>query len=242
METILRVTALAAVAVTALGLVLEAIAGQFHPVEPDGLFRAFTKRGLAMELASSPDEVRRILGEEQNLWNREVMRQQQAVDFMFIAAYWLLFTLSAVFLAQRQFPHADLAAVVATLLATAGAVCDVWENVFILKITKATLDESAQPLIDQCRTAALWKWRLLFLAMLLLSAVFLGRKDWSTLAGVWFWIPGVLMAVAGVWGLAALPFGGELERALKVMSLGLFTLVIVFVWCAFRPARFLDGL
>ena len=198
-----------------------------------------------MELAQSPAEVELVFGDrdgEKKQTNRQVMRRIQAADFAFIAAYWMLFTLAAVLLAERHFPLATTIAAAATVFATVAAACDVWEDVFIIKITQSALDASAQTLIDHCRTAALWKWNLLFLAMILLSSLFLGRTDWRTLTGVALAIPGLLIAAAGLYGLVTLPSGGAVENAMKVMAAGLLALTIAFSWAAFDPDRFLAGL
>jgi hypothetical protein len=245
MEIIVRVAAVAAIALLALGFVLQSISGKFEPPGPAKLVRNFTKRGLAMELAKSPAEVELVFGDQKggkNQNNRKVMRHIQAADFGFIAAYWMLFTLTAVLLAERHFPLATAVAAAATVFATIAAACDVWEDVFIIKITQSALDASAQPLIDHCRTAALWKWNLLFLAMTLLSSLFLGRTDWRTLTGVALSIPGLLIAAAGIYGLVTLPSGGAVENAMKVMAAGLLALTIAFSWAAFEQDRFLGGL
>ena len=245
MEVVVRAAAVAAVTVLALGFVLQSISRQFQPPGPAKLARNFTMRGLAMELAESPADVELLLGDQngkKNENNRRVMRRIQAADFAFIAAYWMLFTLASVLLAERHFPLATVIAVVATIFATVAAVCDVWEDVFIIKITRSLLDASAQPLIDHCRTAALWKWNLLFLAMILLSSLFLGRTDWRSWTGVVLAIPGLLTGTAGIYGLLTLPSGGAVQKATAVMGAGLLALTIAFSWAAFKPDRFLGGL
>jgi hypothetical protein len=210
-DIVIRVAAATTVALIVVALVLQSIKGGFQPPGLANLNRGFTDRGLAMQLARSPAEVQLILadqGGEQNAANRGVMRWLQVADFVFIAAYWLLFTLAAVLVTERRFPSSTLIAVAATIFASAAAVCDVWEDVFIVKITRSLLDASTQPLIDHCRTASLWKWSLLFLVMILLSSLFLGRSDWRTVTGAALTIPGLLIAVAGAWGLVTLSSGG----------------------------------
>jgi hypothetical protein len=245
MEIIVRAAAVAALAVFAVGFVIQLIGRQFRPPEAAELGRNFTMRGLAMELAQSPADVALVLqGPDGSVTetNRRVMRRVQAADLAFIAAYWLLFTLASVLLAERRFPMATGIAVVAGIFSTIAAVCDVWEDVFIVKVTRSILDSSSQPLIDHCRTAALWKWNLLFLAMILLSSLFLGRTDWRSWSGVVLTIPGLLIALAGVGGMIMLPAGGAVEKALTIMFAGLAALTIAFIWGSYDPDRFLGGL
>jgi hypothetical protein len=223
MEIVVRASAVVAVALMVVAIVMESIKRGFLRSGRAKLDRGFTERGLAMELAQSPAEVELILagkGGDENEANREVMRSLQAADFVFIAAYWLLFTLAAVLLTERRFPFSTLVAVAATILATIAAVCDVWEDIFILKITRSVLDATAQPLIDRCRTAALWKWNLLFLALILLSSLFLARSDWRTATGIALAIPGLLIAAAGVCGLVTVPSGAAVENAMKLIRRG----------------------
>ena len=241
METVVRVSALAAIVVLLVGLLLQAVASQFQPVGPDGLARGFKNRGLAMELARSTSEVERILGKT-NSWNREVMRQLQVFDFAFIACYWLLFTLIAILLAQCRFSLAWPLAIGATICAGAAAVCDVWEDVFILKVTRVLDLDAAQGLIDKCRHAAQWKWSLLFVAMLLLSSLFWHRADWRSLFGFVCGIAGLLLVATGAYGLISLPSDGYFEGAAKLMGLALLVLTIVLGWSAFQPVRLLPGL
>lgn len=241
METVLRAAALAAVVVLLVGVLLKTVASQFQPVDPDGLLRDFKTRGLAMELVRAPAEVDRILG-NQNNWNREVMTQQQFVDFAFIAAYWLLFVLSAVLLGQFKFEYAKYGAILVTICASAAAVCDVWEDVFILKLVKATGADPIQSWIDACRHFALGKWSLLFAAMLLLSPLFWWRPDWKTFTGFLFVVAGFLLVAtgaAGLIGLLSLSSGTAIEGATKLMGLSMLALTIILGWCAFQPARLL---
>src|SRR6185295_16624548 len=179
MDTVVRASAVAAVLALLLGIVLSVIGSKIKPARP--LAQGFHNPGLAMELAQSAAEVKLILSDSED--NRTALRWAQAVDFFFIASYWLLFTLSAVLLAQRQFPMAKWLAAAATVFAAGAAVADVWEDLYILKILD---DPTVQTLIDHCRTAALIKWNLIFLAMILLSTLFFGR-------GIWYLAPGVVV-------------------------------------------------
>jgi hypothetical protein len=230
-------------AVLLLGLLIRMIASHFQPVHPDGLCHGFKTRILAMELASSPFEVSKILGAH-NRRNRAVMRQAQYVDFLFIAAYWLLFLDLSGALALRKFPYAFVVGIAVAVCASAAAYFDVRENLEILKTLKTPLDDSARPSIGICRAAALLKWILIFLAVALLSALFLK------------WL-GLLLLVTGLSGLATVPFvappanadpeptaipsgfpyGRRVEFATGLLSVTLFTLTVEFVYLTAIGAR-----
>jgi hypothetical protein len=244
MDIVVRAAAVAALVVLALGVTLYLNGSRFEPVQKGSLPGGFSGRGLAMELARSVSDVKAILhsSDRKNYQNnRDVMSTQQHLDFPFIASYWLLFSLCAVLVSQRRFPYAGLIGAAAGFISTASALLDIREDIFILRIARANLDASVQPLIDQCRTAAVWKWGLLFLAMILLSALFIGRSDWNggyrALA-----IPGVLIALSGALGLVTLPFDGTVEKALAIMLLGFLALSAVLCWAAFETKQFLMGL
>jgi hypothetical protein len=240
MDTIVRVGAVAAVVVLLIGLFLQLVGSRFQPVGHNELARGFKHRGLAMQLARSTAEVEKILGTDPG--NREVMRRVQAFDFAFIPSYWLLFTLSAVLLAQCRFAFATPLAILATICAAAAAVCDVWEDVFILKVTDLANLAGAQPLIDACRHASQWKWSLIFAAMLLLSPLFLFRTDLRSFLGFACAIAGLLLVVSGSYGLLSLPRGGAIEGAGGLMALAFAGLTIVLGWAWFQPELFLSGL
>jgi hypothetical protein len=241
METILRATALAAILVMSLGLLLQAVGRQFQP-EGDSLLRGFKTRTLAMELIRDKTEVERILGVH-NEWNRVVMRRVQLVDFAFIASYWLLFTLSGALLVESPIRYSTFLGIAASACATIAALCDVWEDVFILKLTSIDLSstgDAVQSLIDACRHAAQTKWSLLFLAMPLLSPLFLFRTDWKSFSSILSFLAGILLAATGAVGLITLPRGGAIEMATRLMSLTLLILSVVLMSSATQPGAFLS--
>ncbi len=240
METVLDASAIAAVVAVLLGILLKMVASQFQPVHPDGFRQGFKTRGLAMELVRDPLDVELILGKE-NTWNREVMRQEQYVDFAFIASYWVLFLLTGLLLWGSHVPYAKLLAIVAVGCATVAAAFDIREDIFILKLTMADLVHPPKDLagmIHSCRHAAIWKWSLLFAAMLSLSPL-LWYGHWKMGPSFFFCAAGILLAVAGLYGLLSLTADSAIEGATKLMGLTVFALTIILGWAAFQPERLL---
>jgi len=92
---------------------------------------------IALELAETPEQVRNILDHD----GRDVrggIRKATYVDFIFIAAYWLLFIALSALLAQRDIPLAVPLAVVAAVCATAAQV-DFLENLRLFALLDTPL-------------------------------------------------------------------------------------------------------
>lgn len=71
-------------------------------IDPEKLPKGL-KPMLALELAESADELAGVLGEgPRGEANRQAARGELKVDFLFIAAYWLLFLAAGVLLSRRN--------------------------------------------------------------------------------------------------------------------------------------------
>jgi hypothetical protein len=178
--------------------------------------RGITSPVLALELARNVDEVDLILEEKPSL-DREVMRVKQYWDFVFIAAYWMLYVTIARLLEQRKL------AVTAAIAATVAAVCDVIENVAILRVVDADLAHTTQGMIDAIRIPSLIKWSLVFTATGILATYFWPRI--KTLAAIWWLAPAI-----GFYGLAD---NAVLIWAGLPILAGLIGIALLFLW----PAR-----
>ncbi|HYL78565.1 MAG TPA: hypothetical protein VEU96_30520 [Bryobacteraceae bacterium] len=236
-ETVLDASAMAAVVTVLLGLLLKIVAGQFQPVDPDGFRKGFKTRGLAMELARGVHDVELILGKE-NTWNREVMRQEQYVDFAFIVSYSALFLLTAALLWQSHVRYGSFLAILVGVCAIGAAAFDVREDIFILKLTKQDLahdKDRSEGLINSCRQSAICKWSLLFAAMAFLSPLF-WYGHWKGLEII-FGLAGILLALTGFCGLLSLTGDSVIERATKAMGVIMLLLTIILCWAAFQPTR-----
>jgi hypothetical protein len=234
-NAVVRLAAVMAVVVILIGVWMFCAAEFEH----DDLPRGFTSPVLAMELARSMEEVEMIVGEPGHS-DRSEMREQQYMDFAFIAAYWLEFSLISILLWRRNFRFAKALGVFAGLCATLAALLDVRENLAILKVLSVSPTPENDPLVLAVRHAAVPKWALLFVAMILLSFVFLGRRDWHQRSGLPFLVTGLLFILTGSIGLIGLTTREALlELILIPMAGGMITLLIA-LWLA--PAKLLEGL
>jgi hypothetical protein len=234
MNAVVRISAAVAVVVLTIGACMFVAADFEHRSLP----RDFKSPVLAMEMARSMDEVKAIVGEPGNS-DRSQMRSQQRMDFLFIVAYWSEFLLIGVLLWHRNFSLARPLALIAWLCATLAAGLDVRENVGILGVLSAPPRPDYDPLVQAVRFAATSKWLLLFVAMVLLSFVFIGRRDKRAGNGIIFFLPGLFFLVTGIVGLAGLWWNVLLNCVALLMLFGLRTLVVAL----FRsPSRLLHGL
>lgn len=239
MTVVVRISAVVGVVVLAVGVCMFLAEDFQHESSARGL----TSPVLAMEMAQSMEEVKAIVGESGHS-DRSQMRSQVHMDFFFILAYWLEFLLMSVLLWRRSSPWAKYLAVMAGLGATLAAGLDLRENVGILEVLSVSATPDNDPLVRAVRFAAMGKWILLFAAMILLSFVFLGRKDRSTRDRITdriiFFLPGLSFLVTGVVGLNGLLWWNALlNYVAPLMLLGLCTLVIALFW---SPSRLLYGL
>jgi hypothetical protein len=151
---------------------------------------------LRVSLAGSvPDFEARTAG------RHDEIRTALRIDFAFILGYWLIYATTSALFATRGFWGADWLGVIAGVLATAGALADVSENVYTLRlldrIEGTSGDDDPVSVAKAMRRSSLAKWSALFAATGLLSAMFFVRGGWTCLIGALY------VVAAGV-GLAAI--------------------------------------
>jgi len=120
---------------------------------------------IAMEMVRNVEEVDAILGSAPSP-DREAMRIKQYLDFGFIACYTGLYLALARMFGTKIAIFAAAAGVVA-------AICDVVENIGILRVVNAPLDQTTQAMVDFIRTAATTKWTLTWIVMAIFAALLL---------------------------------------------------------------------
>jgi hypothetical protein len=147
------------------------------------------------------------------------IRTALRIDFAFILAYWLVYATTSALFATRGFWGADWLGVVAGVLATAGALADVSENVHTLRLLDRTEgtngDDDPASVARAMRRSSLAKWTVLFAATGLLSAMFFVRGGWTCLVGALYIVP------AGVGLVAILADTFRLPVADRWLGLGL---------------------
>jgi hypothetical protein len=177
--------------------------------------RGIPDSGLALQVARNIGEVDAILGEAPSP-DREAMRIKQYLDFGFIAVY------AGLYIALGRLFGSRLAAAGAAC-GVAAAICDVFENLAILRILKMPLRQTTQAMIDSIRHPSLAKWSLAFAAAAIFAALFLREKSKAMR------FIGTCEAIA-----AALGFYGLLDNAFLFWAgipllAGLVALVVMFV-------------
>jgi hypothetical protein len=165
------------------------------------------------------------------------MAKGQRLDFCLIALYWLLYILLAVLLARRNVPGSRLLGMAALLFASLTAWFDIRENRAILEIINAwqTIDNnSVAPVSGYSQL----KWSMAFATTLLLSALFVPRKDLDTGTGKLSTVAGLGLAGSAIAGWIGLVDHSFIPVALGTMSTGIMLSAALF---AFAPNRFLSG-
>lgn len=215
---LIRLAGYAAIALLVFGVVAVVGTGR-KPAHIQGL----TMPVLAMEFVETDAELHAIIGppgtrEAKFLDGRRWLTTGIRFDYGFIALYWLLFVLMAGVLARRDGPWMWLGAA-AALAITGAAVFDAVENVRMTRVI-----ESARLAGIDVAFAGFAKWLLSFVAIGLLSFVFLAQRGWIPLIGV------LCVAIAGVGlaGLVALRMGPGglplIHRAFQGMTMALLPL------------------
>jgi hypothetical protein len=217
-----------------LSAVVAAIASQFEPVEPTSppsfLFRGFRVRPVAMELALNREEIRRILGPN-NQRNRALMRAVLKVGFLLIVTWCLLSVATAFLMWNEPFAYHRILAGLTVGLACVVAYYGRRSSSRIRRILSMRLMMSSASDVEDdakaCHRAATIKWSLIFTMMLLSSTLFfLGF-------GSWYSILGALLVITALRGFSTLWRDGKIERVLKYM---LVTVVVMAVAYLLRAA------
>jgi hypothetical protein len=177
---------------------------------------------LAMEVVRNVAEVDAILSDAPSP-DREVMRIKQYADFGFIASYAGLFVLMSILLV-REGPAIAISAAVAGI---AAAICDVIENLGILRIVDVDLSHTTQAMIDAIRYPSLIKWTLASLALGLLGILAVRTRRPGLR------VVGALDLLAAILGLYGLYDNRFLQWLGPPMLGGLVGLAVLF----FRPYR-----
>lgn len=169
--------------------------------------RGISNPVVALEVALNVDEVDTILSDAPSP-DREAMRLKTYIDFGFIVAYVGLFLAVA-----RMF--GDRIGLAAAATGTLAGICDVIENLGILRVVNVDLHHTTQAMIDMIRIPSLIKWALVWITLALLATRFWRMGHWSKRALA---ILNFAAAALGIYGLldnaylvwAGLPMGAGL--------------------------------
>lgn len=160
-------------------------------------------RAIEVELPLDAEGVRRSVGDADDPRRKTLLANQALDSLLFIPSYTFLFLALSWLLSQRSLPSASWLGVAAGACAFAAAACDYLENARMNSLLSAPLKELSQGLIDSTRHASLAKWAFCFVTSLLLSSLFLWRRDWLVIIGAVLALAscvGLLGCVAGLLG------------------------------------------
>jgi len=129
---------------------------------------------------------------------RDDLRTALLGEFGFIPGYWLVFAASGTLVALHRAFAAPWLGAIAGLLATAGAVCDVHENVHTLQLLRSKAGPEAGRIVRRMRIASELKWTSLLAATGVLAAGYFERGGWLYL------LAAAYAAAAGVGAVALL--------------------------------------
>lgn len=197
---------------TLLVIALAVVLAALQPKHPGPLPRGFRGATLAIEMVRSWPELTIVLAMEPA--EKQKLKQQTQVDFVYAAAYAGLFALVAFEVWRGRMRY------VAAAVAVAAGVCDWRENLGILAVLerdKGFSDEMALAISDPAQ----WKWGLLAGLWLVMGGVWLWRAGWRA--------PGPGYAAAGLWGLAAMWDEPKLELVFAPLALALIV-QLAYYW------------
>lgn len=196
---------------------------------PAELPHGLSKPMLALEFVRSVNDVQQIVGDQGDQRRAQMLALLRIDTFGFIPTYWLFFLSLSWLLAHRSISHSFWFGVTVAVCATAAALFDLAENHYIRVALETPLTQTAADTVAGIYRSALIKWLLIFVALALLSRLFLERGDLLVVIGILFLITSLL-------GFLGLRHNPAIEWSYYPL---LLTLICVAVTFAFFPARFL---
>lgn len=196
---------------------------------PEKFPHGLSKPMLALEFARTVDDIQRIVGDQGDPRRANMLALLRIDTFGFIPTYWLFFLSLSWLLGHRSIPYSFWFGVAVAVCATAAALFDFAENHYIRVALETPLSQTGVDTVMGIYRSALIKWLLIFVALALLSGLFLGRSDWLAIIGILFLVTSLL-------GFVGLRHNPAIEWSYIPL---LMTLVGVAVTFAFFPARFL---
>jgi hypothetical protein len=192
-----------------------------------------------MQMAQSKRNLEMILGEA----DHSALARMYAllwIDFLFIGAYWLALVSVCLYSLNGSISLAQVLGVLLVLCTTLTAFFDVRENMAILKVLaslRAPVGQNEARLLRAVNFAALAKWRLFSVTMILLCVFLLQWTDFRTVTGFVLLLSSLLfLATSGAAAIGAWRRDAVLELTASPMGLGLILLVSVLF---FSPSVFL---
>lgn len=186
----------------------------------------FSAPVLALELAQSGEEIRTLLrevNEDDKAARNWFWKGLEFDNRIFIPLYFALLTVFCALLFRHNFANAKPLAVIAFICVAAGAACDYLENHHIARALSAESNLLSDAMADAIRIPSLWKWGLIFFAILLMSSMFfMNPNRLCSLAGLAF----LIGSLCGLYGMINRVY---VEKAAIPVSLGLLLSAILFI-------------
>lgn len=214
-----------------VALVILSLAGEkSRPQAPDGT--KYQMSMMPLELPEKLDDIRNSVGDLGDARRTFMLKKLTLDSLFFIPSYTFFFLGMSWLLTQRRFSWALWLGMIAGACGIGAAILDYMENAHIRTFLEKGLAQTTQQMIDSARYVSLCKWALSFIAIGLLSTLFLWRRDWIIL-------PGGLFALTAIIGLSGLIYRPAIGWAFALMGAGTFLVILVFGVFA---ARFLPEL
>lgn len=176
---------------------------------------------MALELPEKLDDIKDNVGDVGDE-RRAAMLKALALDaLLFIPSYTFFFLAMSWLLTQRRFSWALWLGIIAGACGIGAAILDYMENAHIRALLETDLARTTQQMIDSTRYVSLGKWVLSFIAIGLLSSLFLWRRDWIVLLGG-------LYALTAIVGLIGLIYRPAIGWAFGLMGAGTLFVIVVF--------------
>ena len=198
---------------------------------PAELPHGLSKPMMALEFAETVDDIRQVVGDQADR-RAEMLASLKIDTFGIIPIYWLFFLSLSWLLAHRSISNAFWLGIAVAVCATVAALFDFAENHYIRVTLETPLSQTTTETVAGIFRSALIKWSLIFVALGLLSRLFLGRNDLLAWIGIFFLLTSVL-------GFVGLVYHPAIEWSYLPLLISLIGLAITF---ALFPARFLQRL
>jgi hypothetical protein len=205
-------------------LVAGIVALSLHEKKPVAEATDATHPKMSMMTLELPEKLEDIknsvgdLGDERRAFMLKALAQD---SLLFIPSYTFFFLAMSWMLTQRHFSWALWLGVIAGACGLGAALLDYMENAHIRVLLETGLAQTTQQMIDGTRYVSLCKWALSFIAIGLLSWLFLWRRDLIVLLGGLY----TLTALVGLIGLIYRPAVGW---AFGLMGAGTLLVIVVF--------------
>jgi hypothetical protein len=176
---------------------------------------------ITLELPEKLDDIKNSVGDLGDERRVLMLKALTSDSLLFIPSYTFFFLAMSWLLTQRRLSWALWVGIIAGVCGIGAAVFDYMENAHIQALLESGLAGTTQQMIDATRYVSLCKWVLSFIAIGLLSLLFLGRRDGIVLLGG-------LYGLTAIVGLSGIIYRPAIAWAFGLMGAGILFVILVF--------------